>query len=470
MKKNILFIFILILLISCNYKFKFSIKPNDSEIIINDNKLSDGNIFFSKNREIDVKINRKGYFEFRNIYKKIFPLGTKNIHIKLKPEKYRLEINSIDASGDIYFESKKIGTTPGKVELDYGIYDMILSYKNFPDQYIRVESKSNSTLLFRPQKNPLFIKQVGIFDCGSLPKQVIFSPDSKYIYLLILDGYGFEVFDMDTLRIINKIDIPMDKELKGFAEGLFIKEKNTFLISQMTTGRIYEYSYPENKFLRAIETKGLWSKFIAWSQALQVIAISNWSSNDVSIIDYTSGKVIKKIQTARAPRGLAFSSDGNFLYVSSYEGGMIHKFNTSNWREENHIFKNNGAMRHIVITKDNSKIYVSNMYHNEIYEITTEDFQIINTFKVHENPNTISLAPDDKYLYVSCRGPNDPETYLTRSPENGRIEVINLIDKKTEYSFEGGNQPTGLDISIDGNYLCFSNFRDNNLELYWLGK
>lgn len=470
MKYGILFIFIITLLFSCNYKFKFIINPKDSEIIINDNILSDTKVFFSKNKKIDVKINRKGYSEFRNIYKKMFPFGIKNIHVKLKPEIYDLEIKTIDASCDIYFDSKKIGTTPGKLELEYGVYDMTLSYKNYPDQEIRVESKRDSTLLFRPQKNPISIKQVGIFDCGSQPKQVIFSPDLKYVYLLLLDGYGFEVFDMDTLSIISKVDAPMDKELRGFAEGLFIKEKKVFLLSQMTTGRIYEYSYPENEFKRTIDTKGLWSKFIAWSGKHQMIAISNWSSNDVSIIDYSTGKLKKKIRTAQSPRGLAFSSDGKYLYVSSYEGGMIHKFNTSNWIEEKHIYKNYAAMRHIVITKDDSKIYVSNMYHNEVYEITTNDFQIINTYKVFDNPNTISLTPDDKYLYISCRGPNDPETYLKRSPVNGRIEVINLIDKKTEYSFEAGNQTTGLDISVDGKYLCFSNFRDDNLELYWIGR
>ena len=287
---------------------------------------------------------------------------------------------------------------------------------------------------------------------------------------MILDGYGFEIFDIDTLKVIKKVDAPMNKELKGFAEGLFIKEKNVFLISQMTTGLIYEFSYPENNFIRTIDSKGLWSKFIAWSPVLQVIAISNWSSNDVSIIEYSTGELIRKIPTAAAPRGLVFSNDGNYLYVTSFDGGMIHKFNTTNWREEKNIFKQNAAMRHIVKTKDDLKLYVSNMFHNEIYEIDSKDFKILNTFKVFDNPNTVEITPDDKYLYVSCRGKNAPETYLTRSPENGKIMIIDLEEKKISYSIEGGNQPTGLGLSSDGNYLCFSNFRDNNFELYWIGK
>ncbi len=32
--------------------------------------------------------------------------------------------------------------------------------------------------------------------------------------------------------------------------------------------------------------------------------------------------------------------------------------------------------------------------------------------------------------------------------------------------YEGGNQPTGLDISKKLNILCSSNFQDENIELY----
>ena len=470
MKKNILFFLIIIASISCSYKFEFDVVPENSNIFINDIQVSNNDFYISKKRVINLKINKRGYLEHHDIYKKIIPFGKKKINITLEPEKYSIKIKTVNSPSNLLFDSKKMGETPCKLELNYGIYDMILSSKDFVDQKIRVEAKRDGELLFRHQKNPVYVKQIGIFNCGSLPKQVIFSPDNKYIYFLILDGFGFEIFDIDTLKIIKKIDAPMNKELKGFAEGLFIKGKNVFLISQMTTGLIYEYSYPENKFIRTIETKGLWSKFIAWSSVLRVIAVSNWSSNDVSIIEYSTGKLIRKIPTALAPRGLVFSNDGRYLYVTSFDGGRIHKFNTSNWKEEKYIFKQNGAMRHIVKTKDDSKLYVSNMYHDEIYEIESKDFKIINTFKVFDNPNTIELTPDDKYLYVSCRGKNAAETYLTRSPDNGKIVVIDLDKKEILYSIEGGNQPTGLGLSANGNFLCFSNFRDNNFELYWIGE
>ena len=72
----------------------------------------------------------------------------------------------------------------------------------------------------------------------------------------------------------------------------------------------------------------------------------------------------------------------------------------------------------------------------------------------------------NRWLFVSSRGPNNKEDYTKRSPENGKIQIIDTQTMKVIQAFEGGNQPTGLDISPDGKYLCFSNFPDENIELY----
>ena len=50
--------------------------------------------------------------------------------------------------------------------------------------------------------------------------------------------------------------------------------------------------------------------------------------------------------------------------------------------------------------------------------------------------------------------------------KTGKICIIDTETMKVIKSFEGGNQPTGLDISLDDKILCFSNFQDGNIELY----
>lgn len=324
---------------------------------------------------------------------------------------------------------------------------------------------------------PVLTKE-GVYSCGKQPKQVIFTPDGKYIVLPLLDENGFDIFDIETKKIIKRINPPGNSQ-KGFVEGIFIPEKSSFFISQMTTNSIYEYSYPGFEFKREIPTGGIWSKFIAWNKEQNYIAVSNWVSNNISIIDYNTGELLALIETEKAPRGIIFTEDGKSLISLSFEGGTIQKFSISEplpeeaaatgrkltVTEDKRIFINNAAMRHIVVNKDETKAWISDMYHFKIYEINLSDFTISKELKVFHNPNTIELL-NDRFLFVSSRGPNNPVDYTLRSPQNGKITVIDTGDFSVYTVFEGGNQPTGLDISPQGNLLCFSDFQDAALELY----
>ena len=325
----------------------------------------------------------------------------------------------------------------------------------------------SGAFLFAVDNVPSLVK-IGTYACGKQPKQVLFSPDSKYIIMPLLDDNGFDVFSVEEKAVVKRINPPFSSKA-GFAEGLFIPEKNVFLVSQMTTANVYEYSYPDFTYRRTIPTEGIWSKFIAYSPDRNLLCVSNWVSNYVSVIDYESGKVLRKIRTAAAPRGLYFSDRGENLIVLCYDGGKIQKFKVSTGEKLTEISVDKSAMRHIAVNQGETKAYVSDMYYSRIYEIDLSSFTITGQVKVFNNPNTIELF-DDRWLFVSTRGPNNKEDYTKRSPENGRIIIIDTKDMTVVKTIEGGNQPTGLDVDPRGLLLCFSNFQDQDIELYEIKK
>ncbi|MCF0241018.1 MAG: YVTN family beta-propeller repeat-containing protein [Treponema sp.] len=310
----------------------------------------------------------------------------------------------------------------------------------------------------------LALNKIKTMNTGSQPKQVLFSPDNKYLVLPLLDDKGFRVINTKNTEDSKVISPPNSSKL-GFAEGLFIPEKNAFFVSQMTTGNIYEYSYPGFEYKRTLSTGGTWSKFIAWNKDKNLLAVSNWVSNNVSIIEYDTGKIKKIIPTGVAPRGISFLSKGEEILVACYDGGQIQKFQTSDGKKLSEYKVEKSAMRHIVLNSSESKAYISDMYHFTTFEFDVKTFTVTRTWKVHNNPNTICLL-NDRYLFVSSRGRNNPEDYTKRSPENGILTVIDVIDGKELLKVSGGNQPTGLDISTDGKFLCSSNFQDDNCDLY----
>ena len=93
-------------------------------------------------------------------------------------------------------------------------------------------------LCFAQNQKPVFEK-VGVYPCGKQPKQVIFSPDSKFVVLPLLEDEGFDIFSIEQKKVIKRIKPPEYAKL-GFAEGLFVPSKQAFFVSQMTTGNIYE--------------------------------------------------------------------------------------------------------------------------------------------------------------------------------------------------------------------------------------
>lgn len=106
---------------------------------------------------------------------------------------------------------------------------------------VAFENRNQQTVV---QTKPAFIKKA-VLSCGRQPKQVLFSPDNDCIVLPLLDDKDFQVISLGdgTTGKPMLINPPHASKL-GFAEGLFIPEKKAFFVSQMTTGNIYEYEYP----------------------------------------------------------------------------------------------------------------------------------------------------------------------------------------------------------------------------------
>ena len=209
------------------------------------------------------------------------------------------------------------------------------------------------------QQEPPILTKLHTLPCGKQPKQVVFSPDGSCIILPLLDDAGFQIVRTgdQSMRTI----FPPRSAQKGFAEALFIAEKNAFFISQMTTGYIYEYAWPGFAYRREIKTLGVWPKFISWSREKNMLAVSNWVSNTVSLIDYETGNLVRTLKTGKEPRGTAFTSGGASLIVLCFGSGSIQKFDTESGLLIQAIEKEKGAMRHIVINADETKAYVSDI-------------------------------------------------------------------------------------------------------------
>lgn len=310
---------------------------------------------------------------------------------------------------------------------------------------------------------------------GSLPKGMEFTLDGKFLFVALLGIPAIEVIDGETLEVIQRIR-PQEKPYnKGeFVEIAISPREDAILASQMSTASIHRIPLTVDedndfKITSSVSSQGTWSKVVAFSKSGNLFAVSNWSSYDISLFTYPEMTFLKKIPVKGIPRGMVFADNDTTLYVSNYSNGALHKIDLEKAKVVDTIYppgKKTGALRHLVLDQEKNILYASDMQFESINVYDLNEMKLFKQIRVDYNPNTIALSPDNRYLYVSCRGPNAASTYLDRSPRAGRLYIIDCSTLEVVDTRILGNQPTALAVHPSGEYLGVSNFRDNNIEFY----
>jgi YVTN family beta-propeller protein len=299
------------------------------------------------------------------------------------------------------------------------------------------------------------------FDSGPAPKQVAFRPGHDELWVTLLAGRGFEVYDPASGELLAAVDLPE----AGSVEVIFNQAGSLAYISQMETASVYEVDADTKEVLRRMSTTGVWTKVMVLSPDEQTLWASNWVSNDVSEIDLTTGEVRRKLSTVRTPRGLYVTPDAAKLYVAGFAAGELQVFDLATG-EGTVLHRTGGAMRHLVGNPDGSLVYASEMARDTIAVIDTATDEVTNLATVDRLPNTIDLSPDGRVVFVSNRGRNNPETYYRPGPEWGTVVALDTATGAYLDAIVGGNQTTGLDVSPDGTLLAYSDFLDNRIVIY----
>ncbi|MDD3966391.1 MAG: hypothetical protein WC372_04335 [Candidatus Neomarinimicrobiota bacterium] len=309
---------------------------------------------------------------------------------------------------------------------------------------------------------------------ASSPKSCTFSPDGEYIYVTLLGQprVAAQIFSRDSLKLVNTLYPGADDPSKdyGYSEGVCRDADDSFWFTRMTTNHYFVY-HPDTDSLEAGRfTGGDWTKSLEFSPNQQQIAMSHWVSKRVSVFDVGSRRIIRNLNTSQIPRGLAWIGNDT-LAVTLYGGENstdcgIEIFDVRSGKMVQNIMEYRSAMRDVRYDPHTKMLFYDDMRFALVYKYDWINRRTIAKVEVDSHPNTIQLSPGGRHLFVSCRGPNNPQGYTLRSPRNGEVMVIETDSMKILTSWVQGNQPTGLGISPDGRFLATTDFMDRRLNLY----
>ncbi|RPJ06837.1 MAG: PEGA domain-containing protein, partial [Spirochaetaceae bacterium] len=305
---------------SCAYSYKIKTEPSDSQIVVNGESIITGAEYKTGDQIIKIRASAEGCLDHESeATLDLFSL--REITVTLEKKKYEVTIRAIPENLLVSVDRSSAGKSPFQTTLTYGNHSVtlldrgnmafetsifVMAATSIP---VRVPARTEKVY---PTLNPSLAISCGLFPTGSQPKQVIFTRDSRFLYIPLLDDPGFDIFRMDSFRREQLVQAGNVPAQIGFPEGLFLENKNRFLITQMTRNVIIEYDcsdFARPVMLREFGSGGVMPKIIVFSDELDIIAVSNWESNSVAIIDYKTGNIIKTITGIPVPRGLLFSPD-----------------------------------------------------------------------------------------------------------------------------------------------------------------
>lgn len=264
------------------------------------------------------------------------------------------------------------------------------------------------------------------------PKSVMFSPDGKWTYVNSLEGGKTLVFESEGFAKVRVIHHKFDKKNSSIVDkkapfDYKFKDKKPFYfvgkpVEGVFThqGRYLWVTYYRRSFdelglqpsaLAIIETKtneivrvmgtGSISKYIEVSPDGKKIAVSNWGDNSIGLYDISSDNFrefkeqklltvesrmkLKNLKSNRdkdcgfCVRGLAFSKDSRFLFVTRMKGGGIAAFDLALQPEK----------------------YLGTV------------------FGIQPGPRDVHLSQDGKWMYVGCNA----------GGTIAKIEVQSLVEK-----------------------------------------
>ena len=377
---------------------------------------------------------------------------THDLTIDVEPVPASLTVT--DATGRAY-----VGPAPftGRVA---GAVELVVEAPGYETETISLGAGDTSVTPWLDKSGQVLDKLIE-FESGPAPKQVAFRPGRDELWVTLLAGRGFEVYDAASGEQITAVDLPE----AGSVEVIFNRAGSLAYISQMETASVYEVDADTKEVLRRMSTGGVWTKVMVLSPDERTLWASNWVSDDVSEIDLTTGEVRRKLRTVRTPRGLYVTPDGAKLYVAGFAAGELQVFDLDTG-EGTVLHRTGGAMRHLVGSPDGSIVYASEMALDTIATIDTVTDEVTTLAIVDRLPNTIDVSPDGRLLFVSNRGRNNSETYYLPGPEWGTVVVIDTATGDYLDAIVGGNQTTGLDVSPDGEFLAYSDFLDDRIVVY----
>lgn len=269
-----------------------------------------------------------------------------------------------------------------------------------------------------PQEETV-LESVELFDADIKNNSMAISKDETTAIVSNSEYNTVKVYDLATKTL--------KKELTNFGTPrniAFSSDGNNFYISDSSHGTILEYNTESLALIRKMDlSKGVFGFTIID----QTMYVNNQAESTVTVLDLTTGEIVKVIEGFAEPRqGIISSKDKSKVYVTNFKGDDIRVIDVQTL-EISQTISGIPAVR--AISVDDNSLYAASSKDGTVSVIDIATGAITKTIKTGDETYGAALSPTGDIILAGNKASNN----------------VSVIDVKNDYSVintvEGLNEP-----------------------------
>jgi YVTN family beta-propeller protein len=167
-------------------------------------------------------------------------------------------------------------------------------------------------------------------------------------------------------------------------------------------------------------------KFLLVSPDDRTLVVSNFCSQDVSIVDLASAREVERVFVGLHPRGIAITKDSQFAYVTVMGGGNVTRIDLATYATEQ-IAAAGFTPRHVVLSPDDSVMYVTNNKSGTVRKVSTTTSELLGVVSTGREPLYVVNYLDDVLTKVRT----SDMTVIQQMPTGDRPIGVTLDAQKS---------------------------------------
>lgn len=200
---------------------------------------------------------------------------------------------------------------------------------------------------------------------------------------------------------------------------------------------------------------------IAVGKAEKYMAVLNCGqgTQTLQLIDVKRQQVLDTVIIPKCWYGLAFTADGDHLFVSGGNDNIIWKFNVEHRKlqlEDSIILGNPWPVKispaGIAVNRESTVLYVVTKENKKLYRVDLPGKVITDSLPLGGEGYACILSPSGNELYVSCWGCKS-------------VKVFDVNTRKFTQSIAVGDHPNEMVVTRDGRYMFVCNAMDNTVSV-----